>query len=121
MDQAIELWLRVVTPGRGAGESQWYVAWKTTCWDVRVYLHHSLTHYYYVTRWMRGLRQLEQTTERASRELDVRRSLREWDSNYPEIHHELIVRYLCGAVVSVATTSLYNAIFRPPRPSYYRR
>ena len=32
---------------------------------------------------------------------------------YPEMHHELIVRWICGAVVSVAVTSLYNSLRRP--------
>jgi hypothetical protein len=38
--------------------------------------------------------------------------LRRWDNDFPEIHHELIVRWLSGAVISVAVTTLYNA-FKP--------
>lgn len=67
---------------------------------------------------MRAVRNLEQTGERASREMDIRRDLRRWDQEHPEIHHELIVRYLCGALVSVAATSLYSSL---RRPSYERR
>ena len=69
---------------------------------------------------MRGLRTLEQTAERTSRELDIRADLRRWDENYPEIHHEWIVRLLSGAVVSMAMTSLYNGLVRPkPRSRHY--
>ena len=49
VDKAIELFLDIVTPGRGAGEKSWF---------------------------MRGLRTLEQTAERTSRELDIRADLR---------------------------------------------
>jgi hypothetical protein len=38
--------------------------------------------------------------------------LRNWDRDYPEIHHELIVRYVAGAVVSLLTTSVYNGVIR---------
>jgi hypothetical protein len=61
---------------------------------------------------MRAVRSLEQTGERTSRELDVRQDLRRWDQNYPEIHHELIVRYVCGAAASILATTLYNSIVR---------
>jgi len=61
---------------------------------------------------MRGWRSIEQSTDRANREIDIRRSLRDWDNSYPEIHHELIVRWICGATVSIVTTSLYNSIVR---------
>lgn len=44
------------------------------------------------SRWMRGLRTLEQATDRTRAELDIRQGLRNWDDSYPEIHHELIVR-----------------------------
>jgi hypothetical protein len=43
---------------------------------------------------MRNLRSIEQTANRIRTETDVRRSLRDWDLSYPEIHHELIVRFL---------------------------
>lgn len=62
---------------------------------------------------MRAVRTFEQTGERATREMDIRRDLRRWDQEHPEIHHELIVRYVCGALVSVAVTSLYNGLRRP--------
>jgi hypothetical protein len=62
---------------------------------------------------MRGLRVIEVNSERAARELDIRRDLREWDLTFPQIHHELIVRYLCGAVASVGVTFIYNAITKP--------
>mmetsp|Transcript_12803 Transcript_12803/g.24328 ORF Transcript_12803/g.24328 Transcript_12803/m.24328 type:complete len:118 (+) Transcript_12803:161-514(+) len=90
VDKLINFWLNLVTPGRGAGESQW---------------------------WMRAMRTLEQTGERTSRELDIRRDLRRWDQDHPEIHHELIVRYLCGAAASILATSLYRSVTRPSHPS----
>lgn len=76
---------------------------------------------------MRSARQLEQTTHRTSRELDIRSNLRDWDNRHPEIHHELIVRWLCGAAVSVLATTFYNSLRRgfghsadstAPRSSY---
>ena len=74
-------------------------------------------YYYYNdnTRWMRAVRNLEQSTERARLELDVRSDLRNWDSAHPELHHELMVRYVCGAVVSVVATSFYQSLWRALR------
>ncbi|GAX28318.1 hypothetical protein FisN_27Hh026 [Fistulifera solaris] len=92
VDKLIEFWLDLTIPGRGTGGSNWL---------------------------LRQVRTLEQTTERSSRELDIRRNLRSWDHRYPEIHHELIVRYVAGALVSVAATSLYNSFRRRPPPGYY--
>jgi hypothetical protein len=85
VDKIIAFWVDLCTPGRGAGERTW---------------------------WMHGIRSIEQQTERTSREIDIRSSLRQWDRDYPQIHHELIVRYICGAVISVGCTSFYNAIRR---------
>ena len=67
---------------------------------------------------MRAVRTLEQSGERATREMDIRRDLRRWDQENPELHHEMIVRYACGALVSIAATSFYNSL---RRPSHYRR
>jgi hypothetical protein len=61
---------------------------------------------------MRAVRSMEQTGERTSRELDIRRDLRRWDEDHGEIHHELIVRYVCGAAASILATTLYNSIVR---------
>jgi hypothetical protein len=90
VDKLIDFWLTLVIPGRGAGERTW---------------------------WMQGLRSLEQQSERTAREIDVRAELRRWDREYPQIHHELIVRWVCGAAVSLLCTTLYNGIVRPGRPS----
>jgi hypothetical protein len=68
---------------------------------------------------MRGWRSLERGAERTSREMDMRADLRRWDNEFPEIHHELIVRWLSGAVVSMAVTSLYNALKPQPRHRKY--
>ena len=68
---------------------------------------------------MRGLRSLEQGSERASREIDLRSDLRRWDNDFPEIHHELIVRWIAGAAVSVVITSLYNGL--KPQDRRYRK
>lgn len=94
VDKLIDYWLTLVIPGRGAGERTW---------------------------WMQGLRSLEQQSERTAREIDVRAELRRWDREYPQIHHELIVRWVCGAAVSLLCTTLYNGIVRPCRPSSSRR
>jgi hypothetical protein len=76
-------------------------------------------------RFHRAFRTIEQSTTRTSRELDIRRNLRDWDNHYPEIHHELIVRWVCGAVVSLTVTSLYNGLkrelFASGRRDPYRR
>lgn len=85
VDKLIAFWVDLCTPGRGAGESTW---------------------------WMQSIRTVSQSTERTSREMDIRNTLRQWDRDHPQIHHELILRYLCGAFVSVACTSFYNAIRR---------
>ena len=71
------------------------------------------------SRWLRGWRSLEQGAERTSREMEIRTDLRRWDNDYPEIHHELIVKWLSGAVVSMAITSLYNALKPQPKQRRY--
>lgn len=85
VDKVIDFWMDLVTPGRGAGQRDW---------------------------WQRMGRQLEQTVNRTQREMEIRRDLRQWDNEHPQIHHELIVRWVCGAVVSVAATNLYNSLVR---------
>jgi hypothetical protein len=99
VDKLISFWVDLCTPGRGAGESTW---------------------------WMQGIRTVSQSTERTSREMDIRNTLRRWDRDHPQIHHELIIRYLCGAIISVGCTSLYNAMRRSinnanSHDRYYRR
>jgi|UPI000581B62B hypothetical protein len=94
VDRAIAFGLDVFTPGRGAGASAW---------------------------WMRGWRAVEQSAERTSREMDWRRTLRDWDHRHPQIHHELILRYVCGAVASLAATALYNAATRRAPAAGHRR
>jgi len=84
VDKVIEFWLDLVTPGRGAGGGNF--------WNI--------------------VRTLENSSDRVSREMDIRSNLRSWDRDHPQIHHELIVRYVCGAVVSVIATSLYNGLRR---------
>ena len=61
---------------------------------------------------MRAVRNMEQSSERTRREIDIRSELRQWDNEHPELHHELIIRYLCGVVVSVVTTSFYHSLLR---------
>jgi hypothetical protein len=94
VDKLIDFWLTLIIPGRGAGERTW---------------------------WMQGLRSLEQQSERTAREIDVRADLRRWDREYPQIHHELIVRWVCGAAVSMLCTSLYHGITRPSSTRPYSR
>jgi hypothetical protein len=92
VDKCIQVFLDLFVPGRGAGESNWM---------------------------MRGYRSLEQGAERTQREIDIRSQLRQWDNDFPEIHHELIVRWVCGAIASVAVTSIYNALKPQPRERKY--
>mmetsp|Transcript_15526 Transcript_15526/g.24134 ORF Transcript_15526/g.24134 Transcript_15526/m.24134 type:complete len:119 (-) Transcript_15526:314-670(-) len=80
VDKIIEIVVDVLTPGRGAGESNW---------------------------WMRTWRSLEHHHEKSSRELDIRSNLREWDSEFPYLHHELIIRYAAGFLAYSFATSLY--------------
>ena len=83
VDKCIDTFLKIVVPGRGAGESNWI---------------------------MRNWRTLEQSAERQSREYDIRSSLRDWDANFPEIHHELIVRWVTGFVVSILAQAAYQTV-----------
>lgn len=94
IDKIIQFWVDLVTPGGGFGQDNFF---------------------------QRTFRSLEQSSQRTSVELDIRQSLRDWDRQYPQIHHELIVRYLCGALVSVAATSLYNSFTRKPNNRPYDR
>jgi len=56
---------------------------------------------------MRGWRSLERTADRASREIDIRSDLRNWDTQYSFMHHELVVRYAAGLITSsIAMTAL---------------
>eukprot|EP00541_Cyclophora_tenuis_P018537 CAMPEP_0116573602 /NCGR_PEP_ID=MMETSP0397-20121206/18883_1 /TAXON_ID=216820 /ORGANISM="Cyclophora tenuis, Strain ECT3854" /LENGTH=122 /DNA_ID=CAMNT_0004102181 /DNA_START=43 /DNA_END=411 /DNA_ORIENTATION=- len=83
VDKCIEIIIDVIVPGRGVGESHWI---------------------------MRGWRSLEQSAERKARELEIRADLRNWDEQYPQFHHELIVRYLTGFVASAVVSSLVHGI-----------
>ena len=83
VDQIIKFWLDVTVPGRGAGENSWV---------------------------MRGVRAVEQGAERTQAEFDLRSNLRKWDNDFPEIHHELIVRWGCGLLASVFVSSMYQAL-----------
>ena len=92
VDKLIEIAVDVIVPGRGIGESNWF---------------------------MKNWRNLEQSTEKKSREMDMRADLRRWDQQFPELHHELIVRYLAGIVASAIVTTIYDT-FRPtPRQRKY--
>lgn len=88
VDKAIEIFLDLVVPGRGASDGKW---------------------------WLSPLRQIEEGADRANRELDIRSNLRRWDHDYPEIHHELLVRWIAGFAVSFCVTSIYNGL-KPQRP-----
>mmetsp|Transcript_6660 Transcript_6660/g.14567 ORF Transcript_6660/g.14567 Transcript_6660/m.14567 type:complete len:115 (-) Transcript_6660:208-552(-) len=83
VDELVRIWLDIVTPGRGAGESNWF---------------------------FKGIRSIEQQAERTSRELDIRSDLRRWDEEFPWIHHELIIRYVVGGLASTTVMFLYNAL-----------
>mmetsp|Transcript_25107 Transcript_25107/g.36886 ORF Transcript_25107/g.36886 Transcript_25107/m.36886 type:complete len:116 (+) Transcript_25107:177-524(+) len=92
MDKLIELAVDILTPGKGTGQSNW---------------------------WMKGLRNLEQRANRTSRELDIRSNLRRWDEEFPYLHHEVIVRYAAGFLASSFVLAVYDSI-RGARPSRRR-
>mmetsp|Transcript_3969 Transcript_3969/g.8274 ORF Transcript_3969/g.8274 Transcript_3969/m.8274 type:complete len:116 (-) Transcript_3969:336-683(-) len=92
VDQIIQFWLDVTIPGRGAGESNVV---------------------------MNAFRSVEQAVDRTQAEIDLRSSLRKWDNDFPEIHHELIVRWGCGLVASLVVSSLYQALKPQPRNRKY--
>ena len=83
VDGIIDFWLDIVVPGRGAGENNLI---------------------------MRGVRTVEQAAERAQAEVDLRSTLRKWDNDFPEIHHEMIVRWGCGLLASIVVSSIYNGL-----------
>jgi hypothetical protein len=88
VDQCIYFFLDIVVPGRGTGENNWI---------------------------MRGVRSVQVGTERAQKEIDIRSSLRDWDSQFPEIHHEMLVRWVCGAIASAVVTGVYQNMKQQPR------
>jgi hypothetical protein len=85
VDKLIAVAVDVIVPGRGAGESNWV---------------------------MKNWRTLEQGAEKSTREMDIRTDLRKWDEQFPEMHHELIVRYMASALAS-ALVSAVSDIVRP--------
>lgn len=82
VDKGIKLFLDVVTPRTGGDDSI----------------------------FMKGWRAVESGFSRADKEIEVRNHLRKWDNQFPEIHHERIVRLLSGAVVSLVVTSIYDGV-----------
>ena len=92
VDQIINFWLDLTIPGRGAGENNLI---------------------------MRGVRSVQQGAERTQAEFDLRSSLRQWDNDFPEIHHEMIVRWGCGFLASVCVSGLYQALKPQPRNRKY--
>ena len=91
VDAAIAVFLDVMVPGRGMGERNWL---------------------------MKNWRNLEQSAEKASWEVDIRDAIRRWDERCPLLHHELIVRYVAGSLASTFVSAIFD-IFRPP--SHRRR
>jgi len=69
VDQCINFFLDIAIPGRGAGQNNWI---------------------------MRGVRNVQISTERTQRELDIRTNLRSWDNQFPEIHHELVIIHIAN-------------------------
>lgn len=94
MDKLIEIVIDVIVPGRGVGESNWF---------------------------MKQFRSLEQQTEKTSREMDIRADLRKWDQQFPELHHELIVRYLVSHLAGVVASGIVSAVRDTIRPSSRQR
>jgi hypothetical protein len=57
-----------------------------------------------------------------SKELDIRGELRNWDSEFPFFHHELIVRYAAGflaSAVAVAAFGQVRSLFSSSKRSRY--
>ena len=50
-------------------------------------------------RWTRGLRRIQQSSERVQRELDIRADLRRWDEEFPFMHHELVGKSIWKKVI----------------------
>jgi hypothetical protein len=92
VDKLIALAVDVIVPGRGAGESNWV---------------------------MKNWRSLEQGAEKSTREMDIRADLRKWDEQFPEFHHELIVRYMASALASTLVSTVFDLV--RPRNSSRRR
>mmetsp|Transcript_4416 Transcript_4416/g.9547 ORF Transcript_4416/g.9547 Transcript_4416/m.9547 type:complete len:117 (+) Transcript_4416:92-442(+) len=90
VDKIVETVVDILVPGRGAGESNWF--------------------------W-RNVRSLERDSDRISKELDLRAELRNWDREFPYVHHELILRYFAGFLASALTVAAWGQIrsFFPKR------
>ena len=91
VDEAIKIAVDLLVPGRGMGESNWF---------------------------QKNWRAVEQSAERTSREMDIRRELRNWDEQVPQFHHEMIVRYVAGVLASSLVNGFYSALV--PRKSTRR-
>ena len=62
-------------------------------------------------RWIRGfVRTMEQKVERTQRELDIRAELRRWDEEFPYFHHELLIRYATGFLLSGIVSIIYDSL-----------
>mmetsp|Transcript_26789 Transcript_26789/g.39632 ORF Transcript_26789/g.39632 Transcript_26789/m.39632 type:complete len:114 (-) Transcript_26789:155-496(-) len=85
VDRLIKFAVDAIVPGRGMGEQNWF---------------------------MQNWRAVEQSAEKSSREFDIRADLRRWDEQFPELHHELIVRIFAGFLASSVVTAIYDT-FRP--------
>jgi len=92
VDKAIEIILDIIVPGKGAGVSNWL---------------------------QKGLRTIEHHADRAQREIEIRSTLRNWDQEYPWMHHELIIRYVASFAASSFALMLYRELrgFTTSRPA----
>lgn len=145
VDEIIKLVVDTLTPGRGAGESSWWVynhseKWKsleilseecsctvslTDNWNFQIDSSHNSNAIFLCmwSRWMRTWRSLEHQSEKSSRELDIRSNLRDWDNEFPYLHHELVVRYAVGFLAYNVATSLYGGLTnrsRGQKRQYFR-
>lgn len=59
---------------------------------------------------MRNWRSIEMHTEKSQREFDIRQGLREWDEEFPYVHHELIIRYAAGLIAHTAVCAICDWI-----------
>mmetsp|Transcript_16087 Transcript_16087/g.24103 ORF Transcript_16087/g.24103 Transcript_16087/m.24103 type:complete len:124 (-) Transcript_16087:460-831(-) len=83
IDRIIAFAVDVITPGKGTGESSW---------------------------WMKGLRNVQRGSQRIEKEMEFRSHLAEWDDSFPFLHHELIVRYAAGFLASTVALTIWDVV-----------
>ena len=60
---------------------------------------------------MKGIRNVQRGSQRIEKEMEIRSNLAQWDEEFPFMHHELIIRYAAGFLVSTIALTIYD-LFR---------